>query len=71
MAFFLCFNCSGNGLGLINKYLKMLFPSFSFPIYGLALVCSIFLHKLLEIVHLSDFVDKKLLRILVVVQQII
>lgn len=45
----------------INKYLKMLFPSFSFPIYGLALVCSIFLHKLLEIVHLSDFVDKKII----------
>lgn len=45
----------------INKYLKMLFPSFSFPIYGLALVCSIFLHKLLEMVHLSDFVDKKII----------
>lgn len=46
---------------IVNRLLKMIFPAMSFPIYGLALICSIFLQKTLKIVGLDDYVDKKII----------
>ena len=44
----------------VNAILKMLLPSVSFPVYGLALVCSIVLQGILKIVNLDEYVDKKI-----------
>ena len=45
----------------INTCLKELIPSVSFPVYGLALICSIILQQLLKIVKLDKYVDKKII----------
>lgn len=45
----------------VNTGLKLLFPAVSFPIYGIALICSIFLQKILKIIKLDDYVDKKII----------
>lgn len=45
----------------INAGLKALFPAVSFPVYGLALLCSIMLQRILKIVRLDEFVDKKII----------
>lgn len=43
----------------VNAILKSLLPSVSFPVYGLALICSIILQNFLKLVRLDDYVDKK------------
>ena len=45
----------------INAVLKVLLPSVSFPVYGLALVCSIVLQGVLKLVNLNEYVDKKII----------
>ncbi len=45
----------------LNTGLKILFPAVSFPVYGLALLCSIFLQGILKIIKLDDYVDKKII----------
>lgn len=45
----------------INKGLKAVLPAVSFPVYGLALLCSIALQWALKIVKLDDYVDKKII----------
>lgn len=45
----------------INIVLKSLLPSVSFPVYGLALVCSIVLQGILRLVNLDEYVDKKII----------
>lgn len=45
---------------LINEGLKIILPSVSFPIYGLALICSIIVQNILKIVHMNQYVDKKI-----------
>lgn len=44
---------------LVNRGLKILLPSVSFPIYGLALLCSIALQGLLKRAKLAPYVDKR------------
>lgn len=55
----------------INTGLKAILPAVSFPVYGLALVCSIILQGILKMVKLDDYVDKKSLHTLEVAQLII
>ena len=45
----------------INTGLKIIMPSVSFPVYGLALVCSIILEGILRIIKLDDYVDKNII----------
>lgn len=45
---------------LINEGLKIIFPSVSFPIYGLALICSIIVQHVLKAFHMDQYVDKKI-----------
>lgn len=45
----------------LNAGLKVVLPKVSFPVYGLALVCSIVLQGILKSVRLDDFVDKKII----------
>lgn len=45
----------------VNAGLKWLLPSVSFPVYGLALVCSIVLQGVLKVVGLDEYVDKKII----------
>lgn len=45
----------------VNAGLKILLPTVSFPVYGLALVCSIVLQGILKLVGLSEYVDKKII----------
>lgn len=45
----------------VNTVLKILLPSVSFPVYGLALVCSIALQGVLKLVNLDEYVDKKII----------
>lgn len=45
----------------VNAVLKILLPSVSFPVYGLALVCSIVLQGALKLVNLDEYVDKKII----------
>lgn len=45
----------------LNAGLKVVLPKVSFPVYGLALVCSIVLQGILKLVRLDDFVDKKII----------
>ena len=45
----------------INTGLKAILPAVSFPVYGLALVCSIILQGILKMVKLDDYVDKKII----------
>lgn len=58
MAFFVNFGSCWYG---INAVLKVLLPSVSFPVYGLALVCSIVLQGVLKLVNLNEYVDKKII----------
>lgn len=46
------------GAYLVNSYLKVLFPAVSFPVYGLALLCSIAVQFILKLVKLDGYVDK-------------
>lgn len=43
---------------LINEGLKIVFPSLSFPVYGLALITSILLQWVLSLFKLNQYVDK-------------
>lgn len=45
----------------LNTGLKWLMPSVSFPIYGLALICSIVLQLVLKLLGLDEYVDKKII----------
>lgn len=45
---------------LVNTGLKILIPSVSFPVYGLALLCSIALQSVLKVFKMDDYVDKKI-----------
>lgn len=45
----------------VNTILKSLLPSVSFPVYGLALICSIILQNCLKLVRLDEYVDKKII----------
>ena len=45
----------------MNAVLKILLPSVSFPVYGLALVCSIVLQGILKLINLDEYVDKKII----------
>lgn len=45
----------------VNTILKSLLPSISFPVYGLALICSIILQNFLKLVRLDEYVDKKII----------
>ncbi len=44
---------------LVNRGLKILLPSVTFPVYGLALLCSIALQMILKSVKLAPYVDKR------------
>ena len=44
---------------LINEGLKIVFPSLSFPVYGLALITSILLQWVLSLFKLNQYVDKQ------------
>lgn len=43
----------------VNNVLKVVVPQVSFPVYGLALLCSIALQALLRLVKLDQYVDKQ------------
>lgn len=43
----------------MNEGLKKLLPNVSFPVFGLALVCSIVLQRLLHLLKMDAYVDKK------------
>lgn len=45
----------------LNFGLNRLIPKLSIPVYGLALICSIFLQKILQFCKLSHAVDKKII----------
>ena len=45
---------------LANRGLKILMPSITFPVYGLALLCSIALQAILKAVKLAPYVDKRI-----------
>lgn len=45
----------------INSGLKTLFPQMSFPVYGLALVCSIFVQAILKKIKLDEYIDKNII----------
>lgn len=44
---------------LVNGWLKVLVPSLSFPIYGLALIMSLLLQLVLRLLKLNQYVDKR------------
>lgn len=46
---------------LINNGLKIVFPAISFPIYGLALICSIVVQCVLKFLRMEEYVDKKII----------
>lgn len=46
---------------LTNSWLKILFPKVSFPVYGLALLCSIVLQLVLKCLKMDNYVDKKII----------
>ncbi|MGN1157365.1 MAG: sodium/glutamate symporter [Agathobacter sp.] len=46
---------------LVNAGLKIVFPQISFPVYGLALLCSIALQAILRLVKLDKYVDKRMI----------
>lgn len=46
---------------LINTGLKIAFPSISFPVYGLALICSIIVQGVLRLLKMDSYVDKKII----------
>lgn len=48
------------GAYLVNTGLKVLIPSVSFPVYGLALLCSIALQFVLKTFKMDAYVDKKI-----------
>lgn len=52
---------SVGGAYLINFYLKKIFPSLSFPVYGIALLCSLLVSGVLRLVKFNDYVDKKVI----------
>lgn len=46
---------------LVNTGLKAVLPSVSFPVYGLALICSIFVQGILKFLKMDDYVDKRII----------
>lgn len=46
---------------LVNTGLKAVLPSVSFPVYGLALICSIFVQGFLKLLKMDDYVDKRII----------
>lgn len=46
---------------LVNTGLKAALPSVSFPVYGLALICSIFVQGILKLLKMDDYVDKRII----------
>lgn len=46
---------------LINAGLKIVLPSVSFPVYGIALVCGVILQGVLKLLKLDSYVDKKII----------
>ena len=52
---------SVGGAYVLNWVLTCIIPQFSFPIYALALICSIFVQGILKAVKLDTYVDKKII----------
>lgn len=46
---------------LINAGLKIVLPSVSFPVYGIALVCGVILQGVLKLLKLDSYVDKRII----------
>lgn len=46
---------------LVNSWLKIILPQISFPVYGLALLCSIALQAALKVLKMDDYVDKRVI----------
>lgn len=46
---------------LVNTGLKAVLPSVSFPVYGLALICSIIVQGILKLTKMDDYVDKRII----------
>lgn len=45
---------------LVNMGLKVLIPSLSFPLYGLALLCSVALQNVLKLIKMDSYVDRRI-----------
>lgn len=52
---------SVGGAYLLNTALKRLLPGVSFPVYGLALIVSLFVQKILNLLKLDSYMDKKVI----------
>lgn len=46
---------------LVNMCLRALIPSLAFPLYGLALLCSVALQKGLKLIKMDSYVDRKVI----------
>lgn len=46
---------------LVNMGLKVLIPSLAFPLYGLALLCSVVLQKALKSIKMDSYVDRRII----------
>lgn len=46
---------------LVNMGLRALIPSLAFPLYGLALLCSVALQKGLKLIKMDSYVDRKVI----------
>ena len=44
---------------LLNSGLKMVLPGVSFPVYGLALICSVILQYITKLLKLDNYIDKQ------------
>lgn len=49
------------GAYLLNYLLGLVIPQISIPVYGLALIVSVLLQQLLKALHLSPYVDKRII----------
>ena len=49
------------GAYLINEGLKILFPSISIPIYGIALIVGVLLYSLLRLIKMDSYVDSNVI----------
>lgn len=46
---------------LVNMGLKALIPSLAFPLYGLALLCSVVLQRMLKLIKMDSYVDRRVI----------
>lgn len=52
---------SVGGAYLTNSLLQKILPQISFPVYGLALIISLIVQKVMHLMHLDPYIDKKLI----------